>query len=510
MADDVTNPGVSVVVPVYDSGPYLRPLLDSLDRQVAPAAGFEAIFVDDGSTDGTERLLDRWTATRPWARVVHEPNSGWPSRPRNVGIALARGEYVFFVDHDDWLADDALVRMLRFARENGSDVVIGTIRGVHRRVPTALFRETVVDARPPQTPLQRSMTPHAMFRRGFLDEERLRFDETARRVEDHIFVAAAYTRSRRTSVLAGEPVYFHARRDDGAGAGYRPYRAGDYYPYLARAIDIVCASGIPDAERDAYLGRWLRVELVGRVTSDAIRWLPRDERDEFFDAVRAILRDRIPASAVRRLSDAWRRRAELALTTAPEEFYRAIDQLEATSRPAALHRGILRTASRLTRGRVHRRLSAWGRTPILFARQAAAVASSLLALAAVLLTAIDTAAIVAGSLAIASLALTAVLAIRSASGTGTALRQALALIPGAIAAVRIADPPLLVAVLLGALSIAAMRLADRGWRTRDIRAHATRRGGVLDRLGWIGAGAVVVGIAVGAIAAAALVAGGDE
>lgn len=217
-----TTPGVSVVVPVYDPGPYLRPLLDSLDRQVPPDGGFESIFVDDGSVDGTERLLERWAASRPWAVVVHEPNSGWPSRPRNVGIDLARGEYVYFVDHDDWLAGDALVRMLRFARENRSDVVIGTIRGVHRRVPGALFRETIVDARPPKTPLQRSMTSHAMFRRGFLDDEGIRFDESARRVEDHIFLAHAYTRSRRTSVLAGRPTYYHARRDDGAGAGFRP------------------------------------------------------------------------------------------------------------------------------------------------------------------------------------------------------------------------------------------------------------------------------------------------
>ena len=510
MTDHVSSPGVSVVVPVYDPGPYLRPLLDSLDRQAPSDDGFEAILVDDGSIDGTSRLLDHWGATRPWARIVHQPNSGWPSRPRNVGIEFARGEYVYLVDHDDWLADDALARMLHFARENESDIVIGSIHGVHRRVPASLFRQTVVDARPPQTPLQSSMTPHAMFRRAFLDDEGLRFDEAARRVEDHIFLASAYTRARRTSVLAGDPVYHHARRDDGAGAGSRPYRAGAYYPYLARAIDIVCASGIPADERDAYLGRWLRVELIGRLMSDAVRWLPHDEREEFFDAVRAILRERIPASAVARLADAWRRRAELVATSTTEEFYAAIDALDPASGPERLRRGILSAASQLTRGRVHRRLSAWGRTPVLFARQAAGVAATLLAFAAMFLVALDTAAVVALILAIASLTLTSALAIRSTSGTGTAIRQVLALAPAAIVTVRLVDPSLIVVVSLGVLAIGAGVVADRAWRRREIRAHAARHGGVFDRVGWIGANAVAVGAAVAGVDAVALVAADGE
>ena len=103
-------PAVSVVVAVYNPGPYLRPLLHALDRQQPPTDGFEAVLVDDGSTDGSGELLERWARTRAWAVVVRQPNSGWPSRPRNAGIDRARGEFVLFVDHDDWIADDALAR----------------------------------------------------------------------------------------------------------------------------------------------------------------------------------------------------------------------------------------------------------------------------------------------------------------------------------------------------------------------------------------------------------------
>ena len=62
------------------------------------------IFVDDGSTDGTRRRLDALAAEHDHVRVEHIPNSGWPGRPRNVGLDLARGEFVYFVDNDDWLA----------------------------------------------------------------------------------------------------------------------------------------------------------------------------------------------------------------------------------------------------------------------------------------------------------------------------------------------------------------------------------------------------------------------
>ena len=102
----------------------------------------ELIFVDDGSTDGTAERLDALAAAHEHVRVKHIPNSGWPGRPRNVGMEMARGEFVYFADNDDWLEPDALERLHAAAVEDAADIVIGKVVGHGKTVPRELFRES--------------------------------------------------------------------------------------------------------------------------------------------------------------------------------------------------------------------------------------------------------------------------------------------------------------------------------------------------------------------------------
>ena len=141
------EPSVSVIVPVYNPGRDIDDCIDSLLGQSMPAGALELIFVDDGSTDGTPARLDALAAEHAHVKVVHIPNSGWPGRPRNIGIDLARGEFVYFVDNDDWVEHDALERMHAAAARDGADIVIGKVVGHRRRVPRALFRESVHERR---------------------------------------------------------------------------------------------------------------------------------------------------------------------------------------------------------------------------------------------------------------------------------------------------------------------------------------------------------------------------
>ena len=83
---------VAVVIPVFNSMPYLRELLDSLVAQDMAPDLFEVIAVDDGSTDGGGKILDAYAARLPNMRDIHQRNSGWPGKPRNVGIEASRSD----------------------------------------------------------------------------------------------------------------------------------------------------------------------------------------------------------------------------------------------------------------------------------------------------------------------------------------------------------------------------------------------------------------------------------
>ncbi|MGW3626178.1 glycosyltransferase family 2 protein, partial [Streptomyces sp. NPDC000880] len=95
---------VSVIIGAYEAMPYLVRCLASVEAQSIGADRIEIVAVDDGSSDGTGEYLEEFAAgTKVPMRVVRQANSGGPGGPRNVGLSLARGRYVFFLDADDYL-----------------------------------------------------------------------------------------------------------------------------------------------------------------------------------------------------------------------------------------------------------------------------------------------------------------------------------------------------------------------------------------------------------------------
>jgi glycosyltransferase involved in cell wall biosynthesis len=283
---------VSVIVPVYNPGSYIEDCIASLLRQSLPPEAYEVIFVDDGSTDGTPARLDEVAAANPAVTVVHQDNSGWSGKPRNVGIAAAEGEYVMFVDNDDYLGDEALERMYDYGVANGADVVVGKMAGKGRGVPVELFRRNRPNASVDNAPLIDSLTPHKMFRRAFLDDIGLRFPEGRRRLEDHVFVTEAFLRAANVSVLSDYVCYYHVRRDDAGNAGFQRFDPAGYFNNLREALDVVDEYTEPGPLRDRLLRRWLRVEMVERMRGRRMLGLPADYRREMFDEIHRVIVER--------------------------------------------------------------------------------------------------------------------------------------------------------------------------------------------------------------------------
>lgn len=114
------NPCISVIVPIYNIAPYLPQCLSSLLAQTY--RDFELLLIDDGSTDGSGKLCDTYSSDSH-VRVIHKPNGGLSSA-RNAGLDAALGEYILFVDGDDYLAPDALQSLMSVAEKyDGFDFI---------------------------------------------------------------------------------------------------------------------------------------------------------------------------------------------------------------------------------------------------------------------------------------------------------------------------------------------------------------------------------------------------
>jgi len=283
---------VSVVIPVYNPGKYIEDCISSLLRQSLPDDEYEAIFVDDGSTDETPERLDRLAAEYPHMHVIHQEGSGWSGKPRNVGIAAAKGEFIQFVDNDDWLGDEALERMYNYGVANGADVIVGKMAGKGRPVPLELFRKNRPHANVENAPLIDSLTPHKMFRKAFLDKYDLRYMEGRRRLEDHVFVTEAYLRAENVSVLSDYLCYYHVKREDASNAGFQRFDPVGYFKNLREALDVVERLTEPGPLRDRLFRRWLRNEMVERMRGQRLLKLPEDYRQELFDEIHKVVVER--------------------------------------------------------------------------------------------------------------------------------------------------------------------------------------------------------------------------
>ena len=122
---------LSIIVPIYNVAPYLRKCVDSLLAQ--DISDYEIILVDDGSTDDSGAIADEIVreaignsqspiANSPTLRVIHQENAGL-SAARNTGIAVAQGDYIMFVDSDDYLQPNALGALLAQAERDNLDVL---------------------------------------------------------------------------------------------------------------------------------------------------------------------------------------------------------------------------------------------------------------------------------------------------------------------------------------------------------------------------------------------------
>ncbi|GAA2623769.1 hypothetical protein GCM10010411_70020 [Actinomadura fulvescens] len=273
---------MTVVIPVYNCLASLGRALDSVfDQSLGPGTdAVEIIAVDDGSTDGSGAELDRMAARHPRMTVVHQDNSGGPGAPRNVGLDRAAGEYVFFLDADDWLGPEALERMCGMADANGTDVVFGKYVGVGRGVPKAIFARTVPSTTLAKTPdLYGTLAVMKLFRTEPLRSNGVRFAEGVLSGEDVIFSAHAFLHARSFSVVGDYDCYYWVDREDGTSVmqnGGAP--AAAYFPRMVELMEVVDRHVPPGPLYDRLIARHIEWDVLHHRFH--LHYLTQDEAEQ--------------------------------------------------------------------------------------------------------------------------------------------------------------------------------------------------------------------------------------
>lgn len=207
----MSSPKVSVIVPVYNAEKYLEQCLSSILGQTLK--DIEVICVVDNSTDGSAEILERFAEEDGRLRVLMSPGLG-AGGARNVGLASAQGEYLSFLDADDFFEPDMLESAVAKAEEDQSDIVVygswlyDTARQANRQAKWTLQ----VDKLPDQRPLAPSdisdcifnvfgnYTWNKLFRTAVIREMNIHFQEISR-TNDLLFTCEALTQARLISVV---------------------------------------------------------------------------------------------------------------------------------------------------------------------------------------------------------------------------------------------------------------------------------------------------------------------
>ncbi|MFE1028707.1 glycosyltransferase family 2 protein [Streptomyces sp. NPDC058818] len=285
-------PKLSVVVPMHNVEVFAESTLRSLANNAGP--DFEFLLVDDCSTDSTSWAVDRWAEGRSDARVIrHEKNMGI-AQARNSGIDAARGDFVTFLDGDDWYGPGYLAELVSWMEELGCDFArtdhvqaTGTERVVRR--PPAPVRNTVMDPRdgiaPPhmETMVDYPFVWAGIYRRHLFDDGGMRFATELRTAEDRLWIWRLHLKAESYASVGLHGV-FYRRGVATSLTQIKDSRQLDFIP----AYDMLLKDLLNDPEAERFLPKAVRTYCamiafhIGKVNeyeASAAQRLRREARD---------------------------------------------------------------------------------------------------------------------------------------------------------------------------------------------------------------------------------------
>ncbi|MCR5299894.1 MAG: glycosyltransferase [Erysipelotrichaceae bacterium] len=212
-------PKVSVIVPVYNAGNAVRRCVESILNQ--EYKDLELIVVNDGSKDDSGKILDEYAAKDPRVIVIHKENSG-VSDTRNQALDIAQGEYVQFLDADDWITTDATKSLVRAIEENGADLVVADfyrVVGENLAKKGSIYNAKLLTRDEYAQWMMESPADYyygviwnKLYRRSLIETYHLRMDKTLSFCEDFVF-NLEYLLHCKTVFPLQIPIYYYVKTD---------------------------------------------------------------------------------------------------------------------------------------------------------------------------------------------------------------------------------------------------------------------------------------------------------
>lgn len=208
----MTSPLISVIIPVYNVEKHLRRCLDSLLAQTI--SSFEAILINDGSTDTSGSICDEYAGKDERFKVFHTANSG-VSAARNLGLAHATAEYITFIDSDDSVEQNYLELML--AASVNDDLVIMGVKftlpnGVIEKIESYTADHFKINKSLPFKAFDNSsyhFVYSKRYKRDILEKGAISFDTTLSMGEDTLFVLQYLKLCKKVIILGNTPYHYY-------------------------------------------------------------------------------------------------------------------------------------------------------------------------------------------------------------------------------------------------------------------------------------------------------------
>ena len=222
---------VSVIMPVYNAEPYLRDIMDDLINQ--SYIDMELIVIDDGSTDRSVEIIQEYLQLNDKVIFLHIDNGG-PSKARNIGLKVAKGEYVRFVDADDRLPKDSMEKMIQVYKDNVEvDLIIGNfITDINKGHFTGKeLHETIVDDCTFAEIFVNYIKTfyfgvpwNKLYKRIIIEDNNIRFNESIIWCEDFLFNVNYYSKCKKMFFLnQTEGIYKYFIRETGITSNMKYY-----------------------------------------------------------------------------------------------------------------------------------------------------------------------------------------------------------------------------------------------------------------------------------------------